>query len=289
VGGGEDALSSVLVLEDALLERRDELPSKLLPDELDPLFLVSLGCRLGGDAASVAELVFEELGGVAQFAPFDPVAIHLELCRRRGYEGELFTGLLIEEVESACRFHAASLAQLQAVGLLDDPNAEDWERLRTLYQGRDGIFQIFQDGKARWVLPDSNTARGLKKPVQSRIRRSLVLAPPGRRIDPKLKPHGWRPSDEGLLRDRLWHEHSRRSREVWESRGPQQEHHAHLWKDTDDGQFSQCKRCGVWRYFSTLISVYRYATGDRAQAELAQTRGVGRLRSPPRCVLKEGT
>jgi hypothetical protein len=283
-------VSSLLVLEDALLERRDELPGKLLPDELDPLFLVAAGRKLGGDAATVAELVWTELGGDEQFAPFLPAAIHEELCRRRGYKGQLFEGLLLEEVQSAVKFHAESLRQLKAAGLGDVSGANEWERPRTLYTARDGIFQLFADGNPCWITPRSQTAKRFDKPVQSKVARLLLPAPEGRRrVAPELKAHGWRAPADNLLRDLDWTDTSRKVRKERELDGPKPEHHAHLWKDTDDGQFSQCKRCGVWRYFSTFISVYRYATGDRAQAELAVTTGKGRLRSPPRCTVKEGT
>jgi hypothetical protein len=278
-------MSARLVLEDAL-----RVAGTKLPDELDPVFLVPLGHRLGGTAAALAELVRQELGPDPA-EPFDPTTLHRQLRETRSVlrEDREEQRVEREEVASAARFHVQSLQALREVGLQEDPEAEDWQWLRTFYRTRKGgIFQITQQGAVRWVLSYADAVRWWKGPVQSRILRTLVQAPDGKRLHPALAAKGWRAPADNLLRGRAWHEHSRSHQAAWHSSGPPPKRLAHRWVSSGKEALETCARCGTWRYFSWADDAYRYVVGTQWQARFADR--TSSLRRPPRCTAaKEST
>lgn len=98
-------MSTLSVLEDAILEACGELP-----DELCPLYLVAQGRALGGDAAAVAEAALAEhregwftVGDLY----FEPERVYRRLTRPK-----IRRALLRVEVASALRWHAQGLQQL---------------------------------------------------------------------------------------------------------------------------------------------------------------------------------
>jgi hypothetical protein len=285
-------VSSVLVLEDAILEQSGELP-----DELCPVLLAQLGLELGGHAAVVGRHILQSTGfteALEVYEEFVPEHLWAELCARRTFKDKPFTGLKLAEVYSAVHWHLQGMAQLQQVGLCQI-EAESWQWCRTLYDSRDGgVFELRHNGECCWRTEKSKEVQRLDVPVLSKIRRDLVVRPAdGRRLDPRLKDAGWTANATNLRRARPWPEHSRKKRaralEKAQQAGPPLPKKPHRWGPGERSDVERCARCDVARFLATgRVSVYRYAVGTPEEVE--EARAWARvLRQPPRCETKEGT
>lgn len=167
-------MSTLSVLEDAILWQGGELP-----DELCPLYLVAKGRELGGDAAAVAEVALRE-HREAWFGGYDPEAIWKQL--RKGHRH-----LRRVEVASAVRWHVQSEQQVAeawgADALVVVPNEvvarqaiptgqRYWGHLRTLAAPASSPSSTFRiqsaPGSCRWV-GDTSEGRDMSWPMKSVI------------------------------------------------------------------------------------------------------------------------